>query len=1585
MPSRRRRWRRRLLWCAVALVAARLVLALLLPWLVGLAASAGGLTIECRSVRLSLSGGWLRLDDVVLRDAAAPADSTPLLTAHEVHADVATWQLLRGQFAIVDVILGGARVHLQHAADGALLLPRAWVAPADAAPAPAVAPTAAAPWRFDLPFTAASIRVHDLQVTLAEATTGVGRRFTIDVDATDLGHRERPATIDLRGHAPDLFDECWLSATVTARGRELQAQWRARVRGLRPSEVPWLDGPMGPPAPHVFGLDLDGALTALAHATAADEPPAITARTALRVQLDERQRLALDVQAGPSEGTTSWGLPFSVALHGEDLVGALQLTGGRATVDADGFALHTTLQAEQLTLRLLAPWLTSLGVHVPAAGLAATAALAAQNRAGTWSATVSALQLGSAEQRLELPRLQVDGVRPDADGLALGTVAIDGPTLGVVRDRDGGVTVAGVRFTAPTAAARAAPPTAPVSSVPFVWPRLRLDSLAWQGLQVEFQDLALPAPAAVSLQAEVIGAQLALGAAAGPGTLAVRLGIPDAVETLRADLTTTPSPTGLTVAAELTAERATARAFAPWLARAGLTPSLQDGRLRARAELSLDAAGGATTLAARLADVRFRDGDELLFGLRRCEGNGLATGPGATLGAWTLDEPFLAVQRAADGTTSAFGITFGPAPAPAPPPTTPTPAAPPAASPPATGLRHGELALRRAVVRFTDHTTAAPTSVALGADLSLGAAEGGEPAPFRGELRFDPGVGAVGLQGSLALGPARGQLDLDLDAAGLRGRGLQPMLPLHLTCTLDEADFTGSLRVRWGDPAPSAVTATLRGLSLRDRGAELVALDLADLQLAECTGERLHVVRAVVHGLRAVAGAHDGALLLPGLRVAPTPAPTPAPSQSPDAAPTPVVLPALAIDELSLGIDRLTWRERGPTDGAPVELQARLELAAPWATAADLTATPPCRLVATASAKPLVGELTASVELQPFALAPTAVFTLRAAAIDTTQLPAIAPRLAGRVAGTCTAGTFTATGQARLALRRRDPRLFDFANAFGAELQLDDLDLREAPDGASLVHVDEIAVDARAIDPRTGDVLLRLVEVEGPRLLLRHGPDGLDLGGVRLLPAAPPAATATAPAPAALPPASDGPAPEFAVDRLQVAGLEVTFLDGSTTPPTVLPLQDCELRLQNATTRARTEPRTIAWSALLRGGDVPLERRVLRSSVFAGVLGSAAGMLAGDRDEHEPEHRPLVDAITIRGELQPFPAPVGQISAEIDAFELPALRGLAKAGGVDIADGVLDLELEAKLRGNQGIDLRVRPKFTWLSLSEPPGGPLSTYLKLPAPLDTVLFVLRNENDEHVLPLRVEVPGQGLSTGAVTDAAVNALVRLIADAVAGAAFRVSGVVTGAVGLGGGEDLRSLVGALEFPPGEPLPSGGSLDAVLAAATDDPGLAIVLQHELGRGDVARAAELAAPPRAVVEDCVARLRAERSQRQRQRDEVAVHLAALYAAGRMQDAWQLQETLAGLDRQLGELVQTLEDALQLLAGENDRALRRRARAAAAGLAEHRLAAVRAQIVARLGPGAADRVEWRPPRTVETAGLDGGGRVIAGVRRRALR
>ncbi len=1567
-PKPPRRWRRWLWRLAIAALVARLLLAAFLPQVLAFAASFAGLTMSVRSASLSLLGLSLHLEDVVVH-AADQREQPPLLVAQDVLIDLSLRHLLFGQLAIVDAAVASARVHVVRNRDGTLRLPASWTATATAtvsAPAPAMPRPRLS---FASPLLVASARLHDVTLRVQEeGSTEQPQEVTVDVDVRDVGHLHTAGEVLVRMHSPRWLDDAWLRVHVSNGPNHFDVTWEAVMQGLRPTtlslpaNVTTLLGNA-----HAFGLRLHGRLTGDVQAARPSE-----ARLAGNVRLtmhgDGDEQLNLLAAIGPStvddDGSV---IPFALDVQAKDWVRQLRVVDGQVRRARDELTLRGTLAADGLTLARTHDALRAAGVHWPADGV--------QLRAGfevllgeTLSATLRDVELQHAEERVRLPLASLRGLSFAKDGLAMDAIEVRGPELVVHQTTSEALTIAGITLAAPRSLA--APST--THAAPTL-PRLRLGSLSWTDLRATFRDARLDAALTVDAFS-LRGDAITLGHIAPPGRLALSARVVDAIDAVHLAATLAATASTLETELELTATGLTGKALTPWLQRLGITPTWRAGTLQAVAKSSFAVAGDVATIDLQVANLRLLDGEKVLLRVRHVSGDGLQFGnAGRHFGSWRLDEPFLAVQRDEQMAMHLLGLRFAPS-------TTGPPAHEVSATPPpaaAMPWSHGPLTVQSAVIRWQDSSDVQPT--ALGFDVVIGAADD-NGIPIDATVRLEGAIDRAHVRGHVNLREPM-QLALTVDANGVRGEGLQRFLPPSVRNTMVDGEVHGQFAASHRS-APSATTSLrLDDLFVRDRGEELAAIDHLQIELGECSREKVHLVDLAGRGLRAKLSATADGLHVPGFLLRPVAATTstapPRPAADRASPSQSLRLPALQIDALSLACESLTVHDRRSTDGQPVALSFHLTMS-PWAPKLDSDEPAAAQLVFTATALPLCQQVRAEVSINPFLLQPTVDVALTASGLDLTALPRVLPQLATTLQGTTTNADFRAALHARLDLKRRDGRQLDLGRPFAGEFLLENVELRDHATTQVLAAIASLDATLRSLDPSTGDALLRSLHIDDPRLDIKNSEHGVELLGVRLLPA-----TAANDGPTSEPstPTDSAPAPEFAIDRLQVQGLGLTVTDTTTSPVTLLPIVDGTFTLQRFTTRWLTEPLPLSFAVSLRGGEVPLARRVLSSSMLAGVFGSAVAAIGGGDDQHEVEPRPFVDELTSTGHLQWFPQLRGDVRTQISGFELTALRGLAKRSGVDIADGVLDYSLLASLRGHDGMDITSNKVFSWLSLSEPPGGPISTYLRLPAPLDTVLFLLRNDDDEHRIPVQLHIPATGLSSGAVLETVTAAIARILADAVASAAARTTGMLTGAIGLGGATaaPVRCVV---PFAAGDPLPGDADVTPLLAALASDDQLEVVCQHELGEGDRARAAALATPPLPTMHQQADQLRARRDQLAAGRTAKAAALAALYAAGRMQEARARQAELQAHDDQLGETERTLDELFAMLGEANPRAARRRIAAAAEALGQARLVA----LIDQLRGAAPDLnpARWvaKPPRGIVGAGLPVGGQVVLTIRRR---
>lgn len=1583
----RSRWWRRLWRLTLLVVAARVLLALLLAPLLSFAAGFAGLTVTMRSASLSLSGMALRLEDVMVLDADRPLEP-PLLVAQEIGLDVSSLLLLRGELGIVDAAVSGARISLTRRSDGSLRLPASWSPSPTAAPPvatpPPVAESAPTPPTFALPLRIASARLHDCRLHLAdEAAPGAPIDITLDVDVDDVGRFDRPGTIVVRAQSPRWLDRFTLQAEVLATPDRLHATWEGHVRGVPPASLP---------LPREFAAALqDTRLLALTMGGELDGeiPPGASHRLLagavhLDVEGDHNDPLHLALRLGPpTDRGADAGIPFELEFAALGLVKQLRLHDGELRLHAASTMVRASLAAEEAKLPWLRPLLAAQGVTMPEAGVSVHAQAEVEFGDGI-TGSLRGLQIAGGELELALPRLDVRGLRAADGGLAIDSVVVRGPHVAVHTEADGVLVFAGIRLgKRPPGPGDGAAADAPAAVVPPAasagLPHLRIGSLDWTEGSVAWTDGSLTPPATLRVEElSVRGDALTLGASAPPARLQISARLDGAIAELQLDATLESSPTALRGGVGLTARGVTGGSALPWLQRLGITPALQAGALQLRADAAIEFAPEGTRLQARLHDLALRDGDELLLSLDSVQGTAMHFGEAPDLGSWEVERPFLQVRRLADGSLRALGLHF---PSGATPAAAAAPAARPAPAPggaaPAAPLRLGPLSLRDGRVQFDD---GAGPPLELGLQATVGRIDADAPFPFTLTAALPGPLAAARLAGQAALGPAP-RAELQLVAEGLHGAAMQRLLPPPLRCELADGRLQlGAKLAQQAGPAGEQ-SLELTGLQLTDGDAEWFAIDRCAIQLAAATADHVHVRDLAVQGVRATVqlgadGMRAGGFVLPPAGAAPATAPGAAPA-APHGAPG-VRVPRLSVDALAIACERVVLRDTRQVGGEPLVFTGTLAMD-PWAAGPDVETPPPARLRLLGSAQPLCAELRADLTLDPFALAPTAEVQVRAV-VDPTAVPRVLPPLAATLQGTTDRATLTATMHARLDLRRRDARRFDFSRPFGGELACEAIELRDEVAQQPIASVRSLAVNARAIDVRSGDVLLRSLELDDPIVSATRTPEGVELLGFRLLPAkdAPPVP------PAAAPPAGGGEPSEFTVDRLEVGGLNLTLRDQTTTPPTLLPIAGCDVELTRFSTRGFREVLPFGFSVSLRGGNVPFARRILRSSMFAGILGSAAAAAGLGAGELDREERPLLDELQLVGHLQAYPRWKGQVRAELTAFELPALRGLAKSGGVEINDGVFDHSLTVDLRGFDGIDVRSTTVFTWLSLSEPPGGPISTYLRLPAPLDTVLFLLRNDADEHRLQLQLHIPAEGPFAAAIQDVIAEAVLRILAGAVGGAAGRATGMLTGALGLTGGPTANIQV-PVAFAPGSSAPAALDLRTVRDALAGDAQLEVVLLHELSAADLQRAEHLATPPPEEIAEHGKRLRLRRDQLLADRPQLAATVAALYGAGRMQEARLRQAELVAHDEVLGDVERTLYEVLGMLADDTPRAQKRRTEAAAKALGTARLAEVQAALASALPGLAKDRVVLRPARAVPTAELAAGGQVVVTVRRSSAR
>ena len=1581
-PRRRWRWLRRLL---VAAVVARLLLWLTLQPLANFGAGFAGLSVQWKSASLSLLTMSAHVEDLVVRDVDAEADEAPMLQAHDVVFDLSAQDLWQGKVSVVDFSVAGTVLTLHRGQDGALQLPRSWTEPAAVAlpDEPEQAPDA--PPSFDLGVAVESLRLHDLQLVYVDHTTSPAttRTGALDLDVQDLGVPGRAGVASLRVHAPELCDELFLELTASAAATVADVQLEATLRGVRPErfELPEdVRSVLGDA--RIVDLELASELRAR-WIRGAPRLPALDGGLRLRVGVNGREHTAVDATFGPTERDgDGFATPFRASATVSGVAEDVEVRDARFEAASSRVSFHGALSAEGVSGARLRPRLEAVGWQLPPEGVDLRAIVDFEY-GGSLTAGLDQLEIDTSEGRvLTFPKLSVQDLRVDDGVLAIDRVDLVGPTLDVSRTPDGSLRFAGLtKLAQPDPAAGAAPAAAAATAA---LPKLRIGSIAWSDAAVSFTDLSRGADATVTLaDLDLRADALAFGVEAPPGRATIAFRAPGAVRKGSGDLTIAPRADGAAAQLQLNADGVTLQTLRPWLEPAGIEPVLGDG------DLTLVATADLQVLPELRADlelskVRLQDGETTWLDLRSLRVTGLeARSSQLELGAWSADRPTVQLHRDANGRLEACGLRFG---APTGEPTdeaAETPVPPPSETAGAV-VSHGELSLREATVRWSNADASVAPFGLLG-DLTIGPQESPtSPVDITAELRVQDTNAAASLSATMTRTQARFAVAGTLQADGLDQAGLGPLLPDGWRCTLADGAVQAQIEVDAG--AQGGLSASVRELLVTDGEQTLAELKEAALDLPRADADGLHLRRLVATGVRADFARDGDALLLPGLQIASRP---PAqrdddvePAAAGDAASAPLTLPPTRLDEVAVELVQVRFHDG---DAQPLTLSGSLELTEPWVDDPESDSHRASRWQLRASLAPTRANVEATITASPFEMSPTLDAELSVTDVDTRALAAALPALGAR--GEARALRVDATLHARLDLRRRDAGRFDLARPFGGELVVEDLVLEDedGDDRAPLLRVDELDVIARAVDLRGGDLLLRSVDIDGPELRLERDAEGLHVAGFVL----PHGESEEAPTPAEPQPSVEAPTtgrasagPEVAVDRLRVMGLALDFKDPTTQPPTHLRAVDTDCELTRFSTNALTSSLPLSFSVTVRGGDVELEQRVVRNSLFSGLLRSGAAMMTGGRDRHEIELRPMVDQLAVDGQVTLWPRLTGRVNAAVDRLELAAFRGLVKRDGVDLADGLYDARVQLDFKGYDGVDIRSDHVFTWLMLDEPPNGPISTYLRLPAPLQTVLFLLRNNNDEQRIPLNVKVPPGEAGRGAIVDAVVEGLAKLIGSSVASAGSRATSTITGAL-FGRGDDVPEVQVVLGYEPGSPLATGADLEALAAALDDDQSLVVVMHHALGAGDVPHARALANPSPTVLRRTIRDLQTRRDELEAERAPLAQDVVALYGAGKVQEAIQRQLRLQVVEDQLGELLGALGQALDQLDDASPRAATRRTRAASRSLAEARLDGAAQLVRKSLQNMSLQTFERRPGRTIPAEGLERGGRVVLTLRRRS--
>jgi len=1125
---------------------------------------------------------------------------------------------------------------------------------------------------------------------------------------------------------------------------------------------------------------------------------------------------------------------------------------------------------------------------------------------------------------------------------------------------------------------------------------LRLHAVDIQSLTVAHHDESKPSEqdlklTLAELHLDDLSAGFELGA--DPTPVHARLVVPDAIGMLTLDGTLHTAEDG--TLAELTLEGGSigGPTLDMLLGAAGARPTFKGANLEATLKFAQSPDGA---LAVDVTGLQLSDGERHLAGWDHLDLD-IGAGDGDVPGEITveLNRPRLEVVRDLLGGLTVAGFALegaaddtGTSPGADATASTDAPSGP--AAPPPT-LRHVALSEGAIDLLLTGPRGVVETRIDLAAGVdNLTWDEN------KADVKLTVGVpesGAkVGLAGTLVLNGPAVRADLGFNASGLTSGPLTRAFPEGVGTDLRNGLLTAHLTAS-SDPADGGGTklkAAIEDLELREADEvtprfAVTALAIDATRLDPEAGE-IDIASLVLKGTKLDAVTHeDGSLHVAGLVLAPTAEPAetvaPPPATVAPAAPAPAATyPHLVLHNLELGLADVSMRDLRTPTAVPMQLtDVTLQTTDGIEFLPDdPDAGKPAGLKLTGRIDPIVGAVEINSQLYPFADQLRGWVDVTLSGLRGEGLTEWRPDLAASMDGSALSdGVFKMQVEFERRDRRRDPFDFGFGDGLASELVVKDLSLRPTPDGEPLLGFDEFRAELTSWQPSLGRTNLKRVELYGTQARIKKTDQGMSLAGF-FFPAPPePEPTdgdAVANAEAEAEPVDEPAAGaedevvadtgEVRIGDLVIAGIDLDYSDTSSDPPLFLPLNDFDLSVNNFSTRAFSEDAPFQFDLLIGAGPVPL----------------------GEGDDARTA--PLFETIEAKGRLAFAPALDGWVDARIRGMELAGMAGPAGGAGITLNDGRLDAKIGVRAPGDGGLSTDSTFTFVDLDVSEPDDGPIARYLKLPTPLGTVLFVLRDEQGVISIPLKFDVDADGVGGGQIAAKAISTLGKLILDALANSPFRVLGAAGDIVGMGTGLlGIDSLIGGeddagrteviVEFLPLDTELSPESLAALadLAERIDDDELSVRLTHTLGQADENAAGERANPSPEELTAYAGSMRRRRGELLDAREVLAGRLAAVIAAGSRHEITTLTGQLDDLDDDLGFVEAALDEGYGLLRADPERQKPRRTRMACLALGEARLDAIARALLDAGVPAADDVMRIDRPRYIKPT-LSGGGQVV---------
>jgi hypothetical protein len=718
-------------------------------------------------------------------------------------------------------------------------------------------------------------------------------------------------------------------------------------------------------------------------------------------------------------------------------------------------------------------------------------------------------------------------------------------------------------------------------------------------------------------------------------------------------------------------------------------------------------------------------------------------------------------------------------------------------------------------------------------------------------------------------------------------------------------------------------------------------------------------------------------------------------------------LPLITLAKLNVGVQRLRVTDMTRPSAAPIAVEdftltgQRLEMLGN-----DSENRPPMDLAIDCRPAPIADSLKARLKLAPFAQRPSVHVNLTAAGIQGDRLLSAFPELKPKIdASKLTDGQLSAELKAEVKMDRRDLLRRDFSRPFEADVSLKGLGLHNG-DGTALASVEEFRSDGVHVEPRTGAVRAKSLEISNLAAAIMRDADGLHaLGLVFRTPTTQPAGAQTASAvappvaesvqPAAVAKATPTTAPtstptrpdaEQRIDALIVSGMNVSFEDHTVDPPLRIPITALELEARDLSNYLMYDAdKSMRFSLLVNSGKVPLPRGSKKGSPPAAPTtqpivamddrhdAAAAAPAGGPTTQSVAmDERELFAQLTASGKLSLYPAPKGWVKTSLSGLELGALKGEARQAGFDLSGGTFDANIDTRFLDSGTLDMHPKFVFVDLSIAEPTKGPVERYFSLPVSLDGAVNVLEDASGQITVPLHVVVEQGKVNSSDVTASVVGAVTGIVVTAIANAPLK--------AGMG----VASLVG-IQFNTKRPPPGPVTLafdasatglgqserdlpKALVERLIKEPTLDITLKHDLSSVDVDLAGQRVNPRGDDAMAVSYSLRQNKMALLKERAQVAGRARGELGSGVNADATLLR--LRNIEQELAVIEDSLDDLNELLRPGAGRQALRRTRAACIAIGEQRLISVRDLLMASGIPNINERIhvthaKFNPDDTID--------------------